>query len=194
MCPCEQRWFWKNTRFCDTEHTIKVKRMLLYLLYFMPACSHDDNVLDGAYNWDQEAADKVLLHERGLWQPWIHRDSSYVKLATHLFLCLKCIQHTNEGNTVAHLYWKAVLYWQDFQLLPGNHTSYGGIIRPSPPAPRSKRFVCLDQSPGQSTAVGASDCKTLMNVRRLKPTSHLAGWRQWRESTIDLCHVYSPAA
>lgn len=61
---------------------------------------------------------------------------------THLFRCLKRIQHTNEGNTVTHLYWKAVLYWQDFQLLPGNHTSYGGIIRPSPQVLTSKRFVC----------------------------------------------------
>lgn len=33
----------------------------------MPVCSHDDNILDGEYNWDQEASDKVLLHERSLW-------------------------------------------------------------------------------------------------------------------------------
>lgn len=40
-----------------------------------------------------------------------------------------------------------------------------------------QKISLLDQSEGQSRAVGASDCKTLMNVRRLKPTSHLAGWR-----------------
>ncbi|KAK5861928.1 hypothetical protein PBY51_017365 [Eleginops maclovinus] len=48
---------------------------------------------------------------------------------------------------------------------------------PRSPHGRASETRLLDQSPGQNSAVGASDCKALMNVGRLKPTSHLVGWR-----------------
>lgn len=51
-----ERWLWENMRFSDTEHTIKVIRLLSYLLYFTPASSHDDNILDRWCIWGQEAA------------------------------------------------------------------------------------------------------------------------------------------
>lgn len=41
-----ERWLWNNMRLSDTEHTIEVIRLLSYLLYFTPASSHDDNILD----------------------------------------------------------------------------------------------------------------------------------------------------
>lgn len=119
---------------------------------------------------------KVQLHYR------FYRSLGYTRIQgliiyefDHFFRTLKCIHHTNKGNTGAHLYWRAVPHWQNFHVLPENDTSAGGIIRPIPRSIEGRETNLLDQSQGQSTAVGASDCKTLINVRRLKPPSHLAG-------------------
>lgn len=84
-----------------------------------------------------------------------------LNLAACIFLCL------GMENTVAHLYQRVVPYWQHFQLLPRNMVSFGSIFRSSPLSTEEQETVTLDLSPGQITAVGASDCKTLMYVKRL---------------------------
>lgn len=77
-----------------------------------------------------------------------------------------------------------------FIWLPGNGASFGSIIRRSPRSTEERETVLLDQPAGQITAAGASDCKTLMDVRRVKPTSHLADRRQGRgRGNTNLCHV-----
>lgn len=68
--------------------------------------------------------------------------------------------------------------------------SFGGIIRRSARSTEERETVLLDQPAGQITAAGASDCKTLMDVRRVKPTSHLADRRQGRgRGNTNLCHI-----
>lgn len=171
-----QRWWEKNIKFHGFLLTCQVIWTLLHFVIFsthvtMGTSCGTDNTASAAEStkykglckpwkcWDSGTAHIWIRPLISFPRPW----NAFTTLTrrTGLHSCMRKLCHIGQISNSSQA------------ILP--HLVASLDESPRSPLGGARHTSLKHWSQGQTTAVGASDCKTLMNVRRLKPTSHLAG-------------------